>query len=63
MTTRKRHKGTVSGTEGWRKRYQEACREMEEGRGTVREQQRGTERAEMNRKKGRDSGIQNEKTP
>ena len=28
----------------------------------VREQQRGTERAEMNRKKGRDSGIQNEKT-
>ena len=33
MTTRKRHKGTVSSTEGWRKRYQEACREMEEGRG------------------------------
>ena len=27
----------------------------------VREQQRGTEREEMDRKKGRDSGIQNEK--
>ena len=30
--------------------------------GTVREHQRGTEREDMNRKKGRDSGIQNEKT-
>ena len=65
MTKRKRQLATVSSTERWRKRkrYQEACSEMEEGRGTVREQQRGTERAEMNRKKGRDSGIQNEKTP
>ena len=58
-TKRKRKAGTVSSTEGWRKRkrHQEPCREWG---GTVREQQRGTEREEMNRK-DRDSGIQNEK--
>ena len=35
MTKRKRQPATVSSTEGWRKRkrYQEACREMEEGGG------------------------------
>ena len=46
-TKRKRKAGTVSGTEGWgkRKRYQEPCREMEEGGGN------GQGAAERNRER------------